>query len=133
MTYSLSRGAFAEWLDRYRAAWEQRDPEAASALFTEGATYHEVPYDTPIAGRAAIADYWTTAVGGQRDVRFTSEILACEEDRGLCHWHATFTAAEGGATIDLDGIFHCRFADDSHVAAFQEWWHIKVTPDATTA
>ena len=133
MTYSLSRDAFADWLDRYRTAWEQRDPDAASALFTEGATYHEMPYDPPIEGRPAIADYWAKAVAGQRDVRFTSEILACEQDRGLCHWHVTFTAAEGGSTIDLDGIFHCRFADDAHVAEFQEWWHVKVAPADTTS
>jgi ketosteroid isomerase-like protein len=127
MTYSLSRAAFADWLDRYRAAWEQRDPAAASALFSADASYHEMPYDPPIAGRAAIADYWAKAVAGQRDVRFTSEILACEVDRGLCHWHATFAAAEGGSTIDLDGVFHCRFAEAGQVAEFREWWHLKVT------
>ena len=126
MTYSLTRETFADWLDRYRTAWEQREPGAAAALFTEDASYHEMPYDAPLEGRAAIANYWAEAVAGQRAVRFSSEILACEDDRGLCHWHATFTAAEGGATIDLDGIFHCRFADDAHVAAFQEWWHLKV-------
>jgi hypothetical protein len=133
MSYSLTRADFADWLDRYGTAWEQRHPENASNLFTEAATYHEMPYDAPIEGRAAIAEYWAKAVAGQRDVRFTSEVLACEEDRGLCHWHATFAAAEGGATIDLDGIFHCSFADAAHVAAFEEWWHLKVTPDAKSA
>lgn len=130
MTYSIDERAFANWLDRYRQAWEQRDPAAASALFTEQATYRETPYDPPFEGRAEIEAYWAKAVAGQRDVRFTSDILACSGDRGISRWHATFNAVEGGATIDLDGIFLCRFADDSLVAAFEEWWHLKVTPAA---
>jgi uncharacterized protein (TIGR02246 family) len=127
MTWSLDEAAFAAWLDRYKAAWEQRDAPAAAALFTEDASYRETPYDPPFEGRAAIEAYWAKAVAGQRGVRFTSEILACADDRGLCHWHATFTAIEGGTTIDLDGIFHCRFAEPHLVATFEEWWHLKVT------
>ena len=130
MTYSLDEQAFANWLDRYRQAWEQRDPAAAASLFTEGATYRETPYDPPFEGRAEIEAYWAKAVAGQRDVRFTSEILACSGDRGISRWHATFSAVEGGATIDLDGIFLCRFADETLVGAFEEWWHLKVTPAA---
>ena len=130
MSWSLDEAAFAAWLDRYKAAWEQRDPGAAAALFTEDASYRETPYDPPFEGRAEIEAYWAKAVGGQCDVRFSAKILACAADRGLCHWHATFTAIEGGATIDLDGIFHCRFADPNLVATFEEWWHLKVTPAA---
>ncbi len=130
MTVSLDEPAFTAWLERYRQAWEQRDPAAASALFTEGASYRETPYDPPFEGRPAIHDYWAKAVAGQRDVRFTYEILACSGARGVSRWHATFCAVEGGATIDLDGIFLCRFADSTLVDAFEEWWHLKVTPAA---
>ena len=125
---TLDDAAFAAWLDRYKAAWEQRDPAAAADLFTETASYRETPYDPPFEGRAAIEAYWAKAVAGQRDVRFSHEVLACAENRGLCRWHATFTAAAGGDTIDLDGIFHCRFADERRVDAFEEWWHLKATP-----
>jgi hypothetical protein len=130
MTYRVDEQAFAAWLDRYRQAWERRDPAAAAALFTAQATYWETPYDPPFEGRAEIEAYWAKAVSGQRDVRFSSEILACSGDRGICRWHATFNAVEGGATIDLDGIFHCRFAEPNLVGSFEEWWHLKVTPAA---
>ena len=131
MSVELDKAAFSAWLDGYKAAWEERDPPAAAALFTETATYREAPYDPPFEGRAAIEAYWAKAVSGQRDVRFSHEVLACAGDRGVAKWHATFQAAEGGDTIDLDGIFHCRFETDRLVGRFEEWWHLKVTPGST--
>jgi len=126
MTYRLEEAAFTAWLEAYKAAWQTRDPLAAAALFTPAASYHEMPFDTPIEGAEGIAAYWAKAVSGQKDVRFTYEILACARDEGICHWHCAFSAVTGGEKIDLDGIFRCRFADADHVDRFQEWWHVYV-------
>ena len=133
MSFDLDEAGFAAWLDRYKAAWEERDPAAAAALFGEASTYRETPYDSPFEGREAIQGYWTNAVSGQRDIRFTYEVLACAGDRGLCRWHATFIAGEGGDTIDLDGIFHCRFEAEDLVDRFEEWWHLKVRPASSAS
>jgi hypothetical protein len=126
MSYCLDDAAFAAWLDAYKTAWEKRDPAAAAALFTADASYHEMPFDAPIEGAGAIAAYWANAVAGQRDILFTSQILAHVGDAGIAHWHCAFTGSAGGERIDLDGIFHCRFADAGRVAHFQEWWHVRV-------
>lgn len=128
MGNELGSAAFAEWLDRYKAAWEARDPDQAAALFTPDATYRETPYDAPFAGREEIAEYWRKAVSGQKDVTFTSEVLGWSGDTGLCHWHAAFTGIEGGEAIDLDGIFRCRFDPSGLVREFEEWWHIRIVP-----
>jgi hypothetical protein len=125
MSHCLDEAAFAIWLGAYKAAWEARDPAAAAALFTADATYHEMPFDAPIEGAGAIAAYWANAVAGQQDILFTSQILACAGDEGIAHWHCAFTAVPGGAKIDLDGIFRCRFGEAGRVAAFQEWWHVR--------
>ena len=130
MAHDLTTSEFSAWLEGYRAAWEERDPARAAALFTESASYRETPYDPPMQGRAAIEEYWAKAVSGQKDVTFRYEVIACTGDRGVCWWHAAFTGVSGGEAIDLDGIFHCRFADPDRVAAFEEWWHIRVVPAA---
>ncbi len=127
MTYRLEESAFTAWLEAYKAAWQTRDPAAAAALFTPAASYHEMPFDPPIEGTEGIAAYWAKAVAGQKDVRFTYEILACAGDEGICHWHCAFSGTAGGETIELDGILRCRFADPDHVDRFQEWWHVHVT------
>jgi hypothetical protein len=128
MSDGLTHAAFAAWLDRYKAAWEARDPTAAAGLFAEDASYHEMPFDPPIEGMEGIADYWTGAVAGQENILFTYEILACAGGEGLCHWHCAFSGIPGGEAIDLDGIFQCRFADPDRVVSFKEWWHVRVVP-----
>ncbi len=128
MTFELNHAAFAGWLDAYKAAWQDRDPARAAALFTADALYHEMPFDDPVAGEAAIVAYWEKAVSGQKDVRFTYEIFACTGAVGIAHWHCAFTGVPGGETIALDGIFHCRFADAQRVDHFREWWHVQVKP-----
>jgi hypothetical protein len=127
MSFELDRHDFARWLEGYREAWERSEPARAAALFTETASYRETPFDPPMEGRAAIEDYWAKAVAGQKDIRFTYEVLACADDVGLCRWHVAFTGVPGGEAIDLDGIFRCRFAEAGLVETFEEWWHIHVT------
>lgn len=130
---ALAAGAFPAWLEGYKAAWETLDPKAAGALFTEDATYQETPHDAPLAGRAAIEAYWAKVTAGQKDVRFTAEVIACEGDTGTAHWRAEFTGVSNGESIVLDGIFVCRFADDKQVQSLKEWWNIKITPATPAA
>lgn len=39
--------AFKSWLDAYGHAWENRDPEAATALFSEDGTYRSHSFSNP--------------------------------------------------------------------------------------
>lgn len=128
MSMALDPEDFRAWLESYRQAWEDREPAKAAAIFTQEATYREMPFDPPVQGRAAIVDYWAKAVAGQKDIAFTYEILACTGDEGICRWHAAFTGVPGGERIDFDGIFRCRFAEAGLVDRFEEWWHIRVVP-----
>lgn len=130
MTVALDPAAFTTWLEGYKAAWETRDPDAAAALFTEDATYREMPYAPAFEGREAIHAYWAKVTSGQKGVTFTYEVIACAGNEGVCQWHAAFTAVPGGEAIDLDGIFRCRFAEPGKVGTFEEWWHIQVVPAA---
>jgi hypothetical protein len=122
---------FAAWLDHYGAAWEARDAAAAGPLFTENATYHEMPFDAPMQGRAAIQAYWARVTANQSDIQVTYEVIACAGDRGAAHWHAVFNT--GADRVELDGMFVCRFADATHVSALQEWWHAKAIPGGASA
>ncbi len=128
MSHSLIVSEFTAWMEAYKTAWEDRDPGRAAALFTSDGIYHEMPFDAPVEGEDSIAVYWTKAVSGQTDIRFTYEILACNGAEGIAHWHCAFTGVPGGEKIDLDGIFRCRFRDAGLVEHFREWWHVQVVP-----
>src|SRR5215218_8189836 len=56
------------WLDGYEVAWESRDADRAAALFSTDATYHEMPFDAPLAGRDKIRAYWAKVTADQRDI-----------------------------------------------------------------
>ena len=49
----LNSAALTAWLSAYGAAWQTRDATAAGKLFTADASYHEMPFDAPKAGRSA--------------------------------------------------------------------------------
>src|SRR6185369_9464588 len=59
---------YTDWLERYRRAWMQRDPNAAGQLFTDDAIYREQPFQPPFVGRAAIQDYWARVTASQTSV-----------------------------------------------------------------
>lgn len=121
----IDEQALMDWLSRYEHAWESRDPEAASRIFTEDALYYETPYAEPFRGRQGIADYWAGVTADQRDVDFTSEVIAVADDVSVAHWNAKLTMASTGERAELDGIFLLRFGEDGLVSELKEWWVVR--------
>jgi hypothetical protein len=73
--------AFKSWLDAYGHAWESRNPEAATALFTEDGTYQVTPFLEPMRGRKAIYEYWCEVVRTEENITFAYEILVENAER----------------------------------------------------
>jgi hypothetical protein len=114
-----------EWVNRYGAAWTQRDPAAAEVLFSPTATYYETPFDQPLTGRAAIREYWSHVPKSQRDITFSSSRLAIAGVVAIAHWRAAFTRIETGKRVELDGIFLLRFDETGLCTELREWWHLR--------
>lgn len=121
---ALTPAALAAWLDRYKEAWEQRDPERAAALFTENAAYHEMPFDAPKAGRNGVREYWAGVTADQRDVVFESKVVAVDGPTGVARWSANFELASNGARVELDGVFILTFEGEL-CRELREWWHVR--------
>ena len=114
------------WLGGYREAWEKRDAERAAQLFTEGATYREMPFDAPKNGRAGVREYWSQVTADQREVEFRSQTIAVNGNTGVAHWSAKFKLASTGATVELDGVFVLELDPKSGLCtALREWWHVR--------
>lgn len=122
---------FEQWLSDYKRAWETRDAELAVRLFTPDASYREQPFEPAQHGQDGVRSYWTAATADQRDIQFTSSVLALNGSTGIAHWHAEFTRASSGVLVALDGIFVLEFADDGRCRDLKEWWHVQATPPAT--
>jgi hypothetical protein len=124
----LTVAALEAWLARYEQAWEQRDPAQAATLFTNAASYHEMPFAAPKAGRSGIRDYWATVTADQRDVDFQSHVVAVNGRTGIARWSASLTSASSGVHVELDGVFILQFDDSGLCSELREWWHVRTNP-----
>ena len=113
------------WLEAYGNAWETKDPQAATPLFTEDATYQKTPYDEPFQGRGEIADYWSSVTADQKGIDFSYETVAVNGDTGIALWSARFRTISADAPVELNGVFILEFADAGHVCSLREWWHAR--------
>jgi SnoaL-like domain len=114
--------ALEGWLARYGRAWENADPDAAAALFTEDATYRETPFDEVLTGRDAIRRYWQEIPDTQRDISFGWEVVATEPV--VVRWRASYLRLRDRRRITLDGVFLLEFDDPSGLCRrLREWWH----------
>lgn len=86
----MDHDAFKSWLHAYGRAWETRNPEAATALFTDDAIYQETPFDQPFYGRSGILQYWSNVPRYKEQVKFRYEVLAVTETIGIARWWASF-------------------------------------------
>ena len=120
---ALTVDDFKKWMDRYGKACESSDPQLAADLFTQDAQYYETPFTEPMNGRDAIYRYWSQAVPTRRDVRFTYEILAVKENRGITLWRGKSISLRSGNEVVLDGVFLVEFAEPEKCQMFREWWH----------
>lgn len=115
--------AFKSWLDAYGHAWENRNPEAATALFTESGTYQVTPFLEPMRGRKAIFEYWSEVARTQENIRFGYEILVANRECNIARWSASFVIVPPGLQTQLDGIFLISLGAQGRCKSLQEWWH----------
>lgn len=116
---------FKEWMDQYATASKTKDARAVSELFAPDCKYCEKPFDEPIVGQEGIYKYWDSTAQGFKDIQFSYEILAVEEQRGIALWRATFVSLPSGSYGALDGVLVADFNDEGKCCHFREWWHYK--------
>jgi limonene-1,2-epoxide hydrolase len=132
-----------QFMQGYKAAWEQRDEAMFAALFTADGEYANTPFAVQ-RGHAQLAEYWRR-VKLQEDVHVTYDILARAADSGIAHWHVTYQVASEGLfqiwarstgtnlvarkpgeplpRMVLDGALKAEFESDGLCRNCQIWWH----------
>lgn len=118
-----ARDSFDTWVDRYGRAWEKRDAQSFSDLFTTDARYYWTPFEEPKLGREGIARAFEAATDNQQDIRFEYELLSVEAPVRLARWRCEFTRIGTGVRVHLDGILSVRMAENGLCQEFREWWH----------
>jgi ketosteroid isomerase-like protein len=119
----MDQTTFESWLEAYKRAWENRDPEAAASLFTADANYYVTPFEAPARGRDGIRGYWSDATRYQDGIEFSYEVLATTESAGIARWHCRFARLTSDSAVELDGVFLVELDVGGKCTEFREWWH----------
>jgi len=80
-----------DFMQGYKAAWEQHDEGRFCALFATDGEYHNTPFAVQ-RGHAQLAEYWQR-VKLQDDIHLSYEVLASTAVAGIAHWHVTYQVA----------------------------------------
>jgi limonene-1,2-epoxide hydrolase len=80
-----------QFMQGYKAAWEQRSPSLFAALFHTDGVYRNTPFQAQ-HGAEQLVEYWKR-VQLQQDVHVAFEILSSAEATGIAHWHVTYQVA----------------------------------------
>jgi nuclear transport factor 2 (NTF2) superfamily protein len=118
----FGRRAAKKFLAAYKEAWETRNPELATSLFTRDAHYWETPFSEPAVGREAILGYWKTATDTQNDIRFSVRNFHLTRYRLVAEWACRYTHRPSGERRELAGVLLADF-HGSQVRTFREYWH----------
>jgi hypothetical protein len=124
----MSHDQLDSWLGRFGRAWETRDPERVAALFSADGIYRETPFDEPLRGPSAIGAYWSNLPQAREDIRFTYDILAVTEPWGIAHWDGSYTRADDGVHVVLDGILLITLDEEGRCRRFREWSNRRERP-----
>jgi hypothetical protein len=111
-----------QWLEAYRKAWVNRDPDAAAALFAADATYAEQPYQEAFAGPKGVRDYWARVTATQDKVELKYGTPITVGKRTAVEWWATLT--NGGVPVTLAGAFILTFDDSGLCRTLREYWQV---------
>jgi len=109
------------WIESYRRAWEERDPTAAAALFTDDATYRSLIFEEPHVGASGVSAYWTAVTESQSDVVVRMGRPYGDGDRVAVEFWATMKT--GDAPTTLAGSLLLDFAADGRCRRLREYWN----------
>lgn len=118
--------SFENWLELYKKAWEERNPDLVSELFADDIVMRETPYTAPFEGLEAVKKYWEEgARDSQMNIEFSYEVIAVKSNHAFAKWNAEFDRISNKVQVKLDGILEVQFNEKQKAVIFNEWWHRK--------
>lgn len=108
--------ALADWIERYRRAWDSNDPEDIRALFTEDALYYTEPYAAPWRGHDEIVAGWLDHKDDPGDWSFEWKPLVETADVSM------LTGTTMYSDRAYSNLWVIRFGPDGRAREFTEWY-----------
>jgi limonene-1,2-epoxide hydrolase len=114
----------ADWIERYRRAWEEKDSDLVVTLFTEEASYRSSPFLEPYRGHEGIRAYWDRVTSSQSEVEVRMGEPVSDGNVVAVEWWTTMDVADEGA-VTLPGCLLLQFAPDGRCLDLREYWNVE--------
>jgi ketosteroid isomerase-like protein len=116
------RVVYSGMIEQFGNAWEQGAPDRITEAFTEDAVFLPSPFDAPIKGTAAIAEYWKDIPVEQAEVSFRFGEIFVAGPWFSTEYKCTFRRRRTGQMIDVRGALFCE-TDEGKIAEMRMYWH----------
>jgi ketosteroid isomerase-like protein len=117
----LTPGAGQDLLERYKRAWETRDPDRAMELYRDDAEFRLDPFEEPASGANAIRAIWNDVAATQANVEFDAERTWVAGNTVLASWHAAFTQRATAERVRVRGFSTFELDDAGLIVRAKQW------------
>ena len=114
-------GTLGGWVEGYRLAWENRDAEAVTALFTPDGTYRSNIFEAAHQGQDGVKAYWESVTSSQSDVRVRMGRPFVDGSRVSVEFWTNMKVDQEEVT--LPGCLLLDFDDNWLCRGLREYWH----------
>src|SRR5262245_15929954 len=112
-----SRADVDAWIAAYERAWRTPGTEPLAGLFSDDARYRPSPYEEPIRGREAIADFWEDERESPDEAfEMRHEIVAVDGDTGVIRVDVDYERGSEYRDLWVIGL-----GPDGRCSDFEEW------------
>jgi hypothetical protein len=123
---TLTRGDAQDLLERYKRAWERRDPDLAMELYHADAEVRLDPFEEPARGANEIRAIWNDVAATQDHVEFDAERIWFVERTVLTSWHAAFTRRSNAERVRIRGFSTFELDESGLIQRAKQWAQARV-------
>jgi ketosteroid isomerase-like protein len=116
------RVTYSGMIERFGKAWEQGKPEEITEIFADDAVFLASPFDEPLSGKAAIAEYWKDIPVEQAEVSFRFGEIYAAGPWFSTEYKCTFRRRRTGQMIDVRGSLFCE-TQEGKISEMRMYWH----------
>ena len=128
----MTPGDGQDLMERYKRAWEKRDPDAAMELYREDAEMRLDPFEEPRLGANAIRELWNDVAATQANVEFDAERVWVVARTVLSSWHAAYTWRHNADRYRIRGFSTFELDDAGLIQRQRQWAQFRIVgKDAT--
>jgi ketosteroid isomerase-like protein len=119
------REQYGQLIDRFGKAWERGQPDEMPKVFTDDGVFVPSPFDAPIRGVTAIAEYWRSVPFEQAEISFRFGEIFVAGPWFSTEIKCTFRRRRTGQQVDLRGALFCETIDGK-IAEMRMYWQRKI-------